>query len=136
MLNNDLEERLLDFAARVGRVVDALPESRMGRHVADQLIRSGTSPAPNYAEAQAGESRRDFTHKLNIVLKEMHESRVWLRLIVKSDLLPQGLVTNLLDECEQLCRILGKSIVSAKKNRSQVKSPIEERSPKPEPRPD
>src|SRR6266550_7212978 len=80
----DLEERLLDFAARVGLVVDALPDTRMGRHVAGQLVRCGTSPAPNYAEACAAESRGDFVHKLGIVLKELRESRAWLRLIVKA----------------------------------------------------
>src|SRR4051812_17855116 len=82
-----LEERLLEFAARAGKVVDALPDSRLGRHVAGQLVRCGTSPAPNYAEACAAESRADFIHKLGIVLKELRESRVWLRLAVKSQLL-------------------------------------------------
>jgi four helix bundle protein len=114
MQANDLEDRLLDFAARIGKVVDALPGTRMGRHVAGQLIRCGTSPAPNYSEAQAGESRRDFAHKLNIALKELRESRVWLRLIIKSELLPHGRVASLLDECDQLCRILGKSVATAK----------------------
>jgi four helix bundle protein len=66
-----LEERLLEFGARIGLVVDALPESRLGRHVAGQLVRCGTSPAPNYAEACAAESRADFVHKLRIVLKEL-----------------------------------------------------------------
>ncbi len=67
----ELEERLLDFAVRVGKVVDALPNSRLGRHVATQLVRSGTSPAPNYAEACNAESKRDFVHKLGICLKEL-----------------------------------------------------------------
>src|SRR5687767_3190063 len=82
-----LEDRLLDFAARAGAVVDALPDTRLGRHVAGQLVRCGTSPAPNYAEACAAESRADFVHKLAIVLKELRESRVWLKLCVKSRLL-------------------------------------------------
>ncbi len=51
----DLEERMLDFAALVGKVVDAIPETRLGRHIADQLVRSGISPAPSYAEACATE---------------------------------------------------------------------------------
>jgi four helix bundle protein len=58
----DLEERLLLFSARVGKVVDALPDSRVGRHIAGQLVRSGTSAAPNYAEACAAESKKDFIH--------------------------------------------------------------------------
>ena len=73
----DLEDRLLDFAARVGKLVEALPDTRLGRHVAGQLVRSGTSPAPNYAEACAAESKKDFIHKLGIALKELRESRVF-----------------------------------------------------------
>ncbi len=112
----DLEERLLDFAARVGKVVDALPESRLGRHIAGQLVRSGTSPAPNYAEACAAESTRDFIHKLGIALKELRESRTWIKLILKVELLPEQRMMQLLDEANQLCNIVGKSIVTAKAN--------------------
>lgn len=111
-----LEERLLDFAARIGQVVDALPETRMGRHVAGQLVRCGTSPAPNYAEACGAESRADFVHKLRIVLKELRESRVWLGLSVKANLLTPAKLTTVLDECIQLMNIIGKSIVTAKAN--------------------
>lgn len=116
----DLAERLLDFAARVGKVVDALPESRLGRHIAGQLIRSGTSPAPNYAEACAGESRRDFIHKLGICLKELRESHCWLELIRKSELLPESRLADLLDEAQQLCNIIAKSIVTAKSKKKVV----------------
>ncbi len=112
----ELEDRLLDFAARVGKVVDALPNTRLGRHVAGQLVRSGTSPAPNYAEACAAESKRDFTHKLGIALKELRESRTWIKLILKADLLPEPRISPLLDETRQLCSIIGKSIVTAKGN--------------------
>ncbi len=111
-----LEERLLDFAARAGLVVDALPDTLMGRHVAGQLVRCGTSPAPNYAEACAAESRADFVHKLGIALKELRESRVWLRLCVKSKLLPSKKLNALIDENTQLMNIIGKSIVTAKTN--------------------
>ena len=110
----DLEERLLVFAARVGNVVDALPDTRLGRHIAGQLVRSGTSPAPNYAEACAAESKRDFIHKLGIALKELRESRSWIKLILKSELLPEPRMAQLLDEVSQLCNIVGKSIVTAK----------------------
>ncbi len=110
----ELEERLLDFAVRVGKVVDALPNSRLGRHVATQLVRSGTSPAPNYAEACNAESKRDFVHKLGICLKELRESRCWIRLILKAELLPEQRMTDLLDESNQLCNIIGKSIATAK----------------------
>lgn len=111
-----LEERLLEFAARVGKVVDALPDSRLGRHVAGQLVRCGTSPAPNYGEACAAESRADFVHKLGIVLKELRETRIWLRLAVKSQLLALKKLEPLIDEATQLMNIIGKSIVTAKAN--------------------
>jgi four helix bundle protein len=112
---DDLSERLLDFAARVGRVVDTLPNTRLGRHIADQFVRAGTSPSPNYEEACAAESRRDFVHKMSICLKELRESRCWIRLIVKTGLLPSDKMDGLLDECTQLSNIVGKSIITAKK---------------------
>lgn len=118
MTSDELLERLIDFAARVGKVVDALPDTRMGRHVAGQLVRSGTSPAPNYEEGCAAESRNDFTHKLSICLKELRESRSWIRLIIKTEMLPEHRMGELLDECNQLCNIIGQSIVTAKRNKS------------------
>ncbi len=114
----DIEERLLEFAVRVGKAVDALPDTRLGRHIAGQLVRSGTSPAPNYAEACAAESKKDFIHKLAIALKELRESNVWIRMIVKSDLIPEQRLEQLRDECDQLCRIIAKSLVTAKSNQS------------------
>lgn len=80
----DLEERLLVYASRIVRLTDALPRTRAGAHVADQLLRSGTSPLSNHGEAQAAESVDDFIHKLSIGLKELKETRRWLRLIVES----------------------------------------------------
>ena len=112
----DIEERLLEFAVRVGKAVDALPDSRLGRHIAGQLVRSGTSPAPNYAEACAAESKKDFIHKLAIALKELRESSVWIRMIVKSKLIPEQRLEQLRDECDQLCKIIAKSLVTAKSN--------------------
>jgi four helix bundle protein len=114
--HEQLADRLLDFAARIGKVVDALPDSRLGRHIAGQLVRSGTSPAPNYAEACGAESRKDFVHKLSICLKELRESRCWLQLIIKSELLPASQMEELQNECHQLCNIIGKSIVTTKSN--------------------
>ena len=115
--HDDLADRLLEFAARVGKAIDTLPETRLGRHVAGQLLRSGTSPAPNYAEACGAESRKDFIHKLSICLKELRESRVWIQLIIKAELFSESQMTNLLDECNQLCNIIAKSIVTAKSNK-------------------
>jgi four helix bundle protein len=113
----ELEERLLGFAARVGKVVDALPDTRLGRHVAGQLVRSGTAPAPNYAEACAAESTKDFIHKLGIALKELRETSVWLRLIALAELLPVSRLGVLIEECEQLIKILARSVITAKSNR-------------------
>ena len=114
MTPEELVERLISFAARVGKVVDALPDTRMGRHIGGQLVRSGTSPAPNYEEACAAESRADFVHKLSICLKELRESRSWIRLIIKTEMLPEQRMGELLDECSQLCNIVAQSIVTAK----------------------
>jgi four helix bundle protein len=113
---NELEERLIDFAVRVIKVADALPKSPVGKHVANQLLRSGTSPAPNYAEARGAESRADFVHKLKIAVKELNESCVWLRMICRAELLKTELLHDLIDENQQLCRILNASIKTTKQS--------------------
>jgi len=110
----ELSGRLWKFAARVGKVVDALPDPRVGRHLAGQLVRCGTSAPPNYDESCAAESRRDFVHKLGVALKELKETRGWLKFIPMAELLPERKIANLVDECEQLIKIVGKSIVTAK----------------------
>ena len=117
MTPDELAARLLAFSARCGRVVDALPNSRLGRHIAGQLVRCGTSPAPNYEEGCAAESRADFAHKLSICLKELRESRSWLRLIVKSRLFPKQTMADLIDESTQLCNIIGQSVATTKANK-------------------
>lgn len=114
MKQAELSERLWSFAARVGKVVDALPETKLGRHVGGQLVRCGTSSAPNYDESGAAESRDDFVHKLSIALKELRETRGWLQFVAKAELLPAEQISDLIDEAEQLCRILGKSVLTAK----------------------
>ncbi len=81
---DDIEDRLIDFAVRIIRVCGALPSAAAGRQISGQLLRSGMSPAANYAEARSAESGKDFVHKLKIVLKELNETRVWLRIIAKS----------------------------------------------------
>jgi four helix bundle protein len=98
--------------------VDKLPETRLGRHVAGQIIRCGTSPAPNYAEACSAESREDFIHKLSICLKELRETHLWLRLIAKAGLAPGDEVDAIQDECFQLNNIIAQSIITAKSNRT------------------
>src|SRR5436309_926591 len=119
----ELSDRLWRFAARVGKVVDALPDTRLGRHVAGQLVRSGTAAPPNYDEGRAGESRADFAHKVNVALKELVETHGWLKFIVVARLLPARRIAGLSDECDQLCRILGKSVSTAKSNRKHSAPP-------------
>jgi four helix bundle protein len=115
-LADEMEERFLEFAARICALVEALPDTKTGRHISGQLIRCGTSPAPNYAEACAAESRNDFTHKLGIVLKELRETRIWLKLSVKTATMKTSRLNPLIDECTELMNIIGKSIVTAKAN--------------------
>jgi|SRR5439155_15488810 len=124
MTPEELSDRLWGFAARIGKVVDALPDTRLGRHVAGQLVRCGTAAPPNYDEGSAGESRADFAHKVNIALKELVETRGWLKFIVMSELLPSGRIHTLRDECSQLCRILGKSVATAKVNGQRLRHVI------------
>ncbi len=114
MTHDELSNRLVDFAVLVGRVVDALPDTRLGRHIAGQLVRCGTSPAANYEEGCAAESRNDFIHKLSICLKELRETRVWVRLIIRSRLVPEEMVSVLIEESTQLCNIIGRSLVTSK----------------------
>jgi four helix bundle protein len=111
---NELENRLIDFAVRIINVADALPESPAGKHISRQLLRSGTSPAPNYAEARGAESNADFVHKLKIALKELNETCVWLRMACRSQLMKQERLDELIDENQQLCRILNASVKTAK----------------------
>ena len=112
----DLEGRLLEYAVRVIRLVDALPATRAGRHVADQLLRCGTSPLANHGELQGAESRKDFIHKLGICLKEVREARRWLRLIHRVPLVAAPKIDLLLVETEALIKIFVASIRTAEKN--------------------
>jgi len=122
MKPEELQDRLLRFAARIGAVADVLPDTRLGRHISGQLIRCGTSPAPNYSEACAAESRNDFVHKLSICLKELRETHVWLRLIVLAKILPSERLDDLLQECVELSNIIGKSIATTKGKGARVSS--------------
>jgi len=115
---NQLSDRLLDFVVEVIKITDALPNTVAGRHVGGQLIRAGTSCGSNYEEACGAESRSDFVHKMSIVLKELKESRFWLRLISRTEMLTSNRTEPVLDECQQLCAIVAKSILTAKRRRS------------------
>ena len=123
----DLEERLLDYSVRIIRLVEALPNTRAGNHVAGQWLRSGTSPLPNHGEAQAGESRADFIHKLKICLKELRESQRWLKLVQRVPLIkPPAKIDPLVQETDELIRIFVKSIQTAQqRNLSRSKLKVE-----------
>jgi four helix bundle protein len=116
--SDQLSERLLDFAVEVIKITDELPKTVTGSHVGGQLVRAGTSCGSNYEEACGAESRSDFAHKMSIVLKELKESRFWLRLISRTEMLSSNRTEPVLDECQQLCAIVAKSILTAKRRRS------------------
>ena len=118
----DLEERLIDFAVRIIRMAESLPETKIANHISSQLIRCGTSPAPNYGEAQSAESRADFIHKMKVCLKELRETRVWLPMIVRAKLIkPASKLNSLIQESNELISIFVTSIRTAKK--TEKKSP-------------
>jgi len=109
-----LEERLIDFAVRVINLSASLPKTAAGKHIAGQILRSGTSPAPNYGEARGAESHADFIHKLRIVLKELNETSIWLRIIERSELLRKELIRDIVAENKELCRIFATSLRTAR----------------------
>ncbi len=113
----DLEDRLIDFAVRIIKVAESLPKTKVGNHIGGQLIRCGTSPAPNYGEAQGAESRSDFIHKMKVCLKELRETKVWLKMIVRANLIePAPKLDSLIDENNQLISIFVTSIKTAREN--------------------
>jgi four helix bundle protein len=117
----DLEDRLVGFACTCLTICDKLPSTKAGVNLEHQLSKSGTSPALNYGEAQAAESSEDFIHKLKIVLKELRETRVSLKIIKLKPLVDDPLVDSAMNECNQLIAIFLKSIETAKVNRVQQK---------------
>ncbi|MBN1558623.1 four helix bundle protein [candidate division KSB1 bacterium] len=118
----DLEERLIDFAVMIINICESLPNTRAGNTLSNQLVRSGTSPALNYGEAQGAESRRDFIHKIKVILKELRESLICLKIIIRaemgenSDQLDQALKEN-----DELIAIFVKSIKTATTNQLKEK---------------
>lgn len=112
----DPEDRLLEYTARLMKLVDALPSSRAGNHIAGQLLRCGTSPFAHHGEVQAAESRKDFIHELGVCRKELKETRRWLRLIARVEIIAAKRVRLLLLEMEELLRIFSASIRTAENN--------------------
>ena len=114
---SELEDRLVDFAVIVIGVVESLPATKAGNHIAGQLARSGTSPAPNYGEARSAESRRDFIHKIKIALKELRETMIWLKIISRKRLGDCREVPAAIAECNELIAIFVSSTKTADADR-------------------
>ena len=106
----DLEERLIDFGVLIIEASEKLPTTAAGKHLADQLLRSGTAPALLYGEAQAAESKKDFVHKMKLSLKELRETSINLRMFSKAKMYSDE---NLVGEARQLVAIFQKSIDTA-----------------------
>ena len=117
---DDIENRLVDFAVRIVHLSDNMPNKRSANHIAGQLLRSGTAPAALYAEARGAESPKDFQHKLKVCFKELNESRVWLKIVIKSKMVKQEKMASLFQECDELCRIINASIKTSRKNQKQI----------------
>jgi four helix bundle protein len=114
----DLQDRLVGYAVRIIKLSEALPETKAGKRVSSQLLRSGTSPASNYGEAQSAESRADFIHKLKVALKELRETEVWLKIITKAQMVgSEALLDPLLQETDELIAVVFTSIETARKNK-------------------
>jgi len=110
----DLEDRLIDFSSNVIKLVEALPSSKSASYIAKQMIRCGVAPSLLYGEAQGAESRDDFVHKMKIALKELKETRISLKLILRNGMAKN--IDSLCLENEELIAIVGKSIETAKRN--------------------
>jgi len=113
----DLEDRLVKFAISALEVCDLLPQTRAGQNLEHQLSKSGTAPALMYGEAQAAESRADFIHKMKMLLKELRESKINLRIIDEKPLVISDKVKITLKECNELIGIFTASIQTAKANK-------------------
>ena len=115
----DLEDRLITFSLLDIEIVEQLPNTKAGNHIAGQLLRSGTSPAFNYGEAQVAESRNDFIHKMKICLKELKETNIALQIVKRKPLVKDFVkVEKASAECKELISIFVKSIETARKNKS------------------
>ena len=117
MTRKELEERLIDFAVLAIEISESLLKTKAGNHLSGQLARSGTAPALNYGETQDAESDNDFVHKMKIVLKELRETLIALKIIHKAKLYEPGVkIQFALNECNELVSIFVKSIETKKAN--------------------
>ncbi len=118
----DLEERLVEFSSHVIDVVEALPTTRAANYIASQLVRCGLAPALLYGEAQGAESRDDFIHKMKIGLKELKETRICLKLVMKRKMVKS--LEKISKENEELIAIIAKSIDTARRNKKDGRSDL------------
>ena len=118
MTPDELEERLVNFAVEIITISDNLKRNNSGRNMSNQITRSGTSPALNYGEARSAESRKDFIHKVKIILKELRETRISLKIIKRANLFKGDMVNleNAYSECEELISIFVSSSKTAQRN--------------------
>ena len=115
---HELQQRLIDFGVQIIRIAESLPSTKAGSCLSGQLVRSGTSPALNYGEAQSAESRADFIHKLKVVLKELRETSISLQLAQSAlSLATPRLLEQAMLECDELISIFVKSVKTAEANR-------------------
>ncbi|HIP48489.1 MAG TPA: four helix bundle protein [Lutibacter sp.] len=113
----DLEERLINFSMMIIDIVNNTPNNKAGGYLAGQLIKSGISPALNYAEAQSAESRKDFVHKMKISLKELRESFVNMKIMHKAKLFKnEELIISTIKENNELISIFVSSVKTAQQN--------------------
>ena len=127
MKPEDLKKRTKQFALRVLKLVAALPKTLAGKTIGGQLVRSGTSVGANYRAACRARSKLEFIAKIGIVEEEADESAFWMELIIESELLKLHLVQPLLDEANELAKIMASSRKSASdslKTKSNGKSSI------------
>lgn len=116
--SDDLSNRFMVFVVSIIKIEKQLCRTYSGRHIYGQLFRAGTSVGANYEEARAGESKADFIHKMQIVLKELRESNFWIKLIITSKLITseEEALKFLYNESKELMSITAKSVVTAKLN--------------------
>ena len=115
MNRHELQKRLIDFAVSIVHISEKLPKTFAGKHLGGQLLRSGSSPALNYGEAQSAESKKDFKHKISICLKELRETHVNLLIIQKAGIAEQNTIQSAINECDELISVFVKSIQTLNK---------------------
>jgi len=111
----ELKKRLQTFALRIIKLTESLPNNITGKTLGNQIIRSGTSPGANYRSACLGKSDKDFLNKLKMVEEELDETLYWLELIIQSELIKENLLKDLINENNELLKIIVSSITTMKK---------------------